>query len=560
MNDVEHEALIRGLLQPQAYDHPVEAIRVQETHISWILLTGSFAYKMKKPVKLDFVDFSTLARRRFFCHEEIRLNRRLAPQLYLGVVPIAVVDGNSRMDCEENPVEYAVKMRQFSQGSLLSVAIEQGRLRAEQIDQLAEEVARFHQRIEVADRHQSFGLPGQVFQPMRANFQELFQASLSPDRVEQLQWLSQWSSRVFHECEQEILSRKERGFVRECHGDMHLGNMILDDGTVTIFDCIEFNEEFRWIDVLNEVAFCFMDLLDWKRKDLAYRFLNAYLQFTGDYSGLMVIPFYAVYRALVRAKVDWIRLRQEFDASSPKESPSGSQSATESRTGVASAASQSAESRKYAEVDPALFDQLHGYLDLAQACAQSRRCYVVITHGVSGSGKTYTSQTLLESLGAIRIRTDVERKRIFGIDGIHSSRSAVGAEMYSPSATAETYERLVSQAAMVLEAGFPVILDGTFLRREQRMLARQLAQQRGVPFRILHVQANVETLRRRILQRMQTQNDASEADLEVLQDQQANQEPLNATERQWTVEIDSEVMGADELIRRMMDTLGLHQI
>jgi predicted kinase len=392
---------------------------------------------------------------------------------------------------------------------------------------------------------------------VRANFQELFQAALSDDRVEQLRGLFRWSHRVFQSREREMLKRKEQGFVRECHGDMHLGNMILDNGTVTIFDCIEFNEEFRWIDVMNEVAFCFMDLLDWERKDLAFRFLNAYLQVTGDYSGLMVLPFYAVYRALVRAKVDWIRLRQELDAIAPTEGPIASRSVAESPTAAAPASSQStSDSREYAEVDPTLFHQLHSYLDLAQQCAQSQRCYIVITHGVSGSGKTYASQLLLESLGAIRIRTDVERKRIFGIEVTRSSGSLVGEQMYATSVTARTYKRILSQAAVVLEAGFPVILDGTFLRREQRSLVQQLAQQRGVPLRILHLDTKPETLRRRILHRIQAGDDASEADLEVLQHQQTIQEPLSAEEHEWTVNFDSEAMVAEDLVARVMNSLG----
>jgi aminoglycoside phosphotransferase family enzyme/predicted kinase len=514
----EHPALIEGLLRASAYDHPTRGITLAETHISWVILTGPFAYKLKKPVRFDFVDYTTLRRRAFFCHEEVRLNRRFAPHLYLGVVPITGTLGQPRIGGEGEPLEFALKMRQFSQESLLSHLIEMGKLRPEHMDRLAREIADFHGGSEVAPANAGFGTPDAVMAPVRDNMTALLACEVAREHAEQIRRLSAWSEEEFLRLKDVFAARLENGFVRECHGDLHLRNLILEeDGSVTAFDGIEFNESFRWIDVMNEIAFCAMDLSDRGRPDLARRLLNAYVGHTGDYGGLEVIRFYTVYRAMVRAKVAALRFLQE-------------------RTGGA-------------EAKAGLVAKMGTYLDLADRARESEGSpALLITHGASGSGKTTGTQELVEGMGAFRIRSDVERKRIFGIASGAPSASELNGGIYTDKATEETYLRVAALAEAVLRAGCTAVADATFLQRRQRQRFADLAAKLGVPIRILHFDVPPPELRRRVEARRQSGNDVSEATATVLARQLETLEPLEPDELPLVVRIGPADSGIPEAV------------
>lgn len=472
-------------------------VEILETHISSVLLTGRHAYKLKKPVDLGFLDFTTLGARRHFCEQELRLNRRLAPTLYLDVVAITgsvdapVVDGTGEA------IDYAVRMREFPQDALLSRVLARGELRPADVDALAGDVARFHAAIDVAPALSPFGSPETIAAYARRNFimEDGSSAGASGRRV--LASLARWTEDELALRAPAMRRRKADGFVRECHGDLHLGNMASIDGHIVIFDCIEFNEELRWIDVMSEVAFAAMDLADRGRPDLARRFLNGYLEHTGDYGGLSVLRFYLVYRAMVRAKVAQVRAAQL--GADPK------------------GAALRAESR--------------GYVVQARRYARRGEPLLIVMHGFSGSGKTTLAQHLLERIDAIRIRTDVERKRMHGVASDRPSAKAGGNALYSPDATARTYEQVRDHAATALDAGFAAIADGTFLRRSQRDLLRRLAVERGVPFVIVDVTADTATLQARLARRARSATDASDADAAVLALQIRNDEPLGRDER-----------------------------
>ena len=518
-----HDRLIQAFTDRSVYEHPTTEIAVLQTHISWVVLTGPYAYKIKKPVNLGFVDFSTLAQRHFFCQEELRLNRRLAPQLYLDVVAIYGTPERPRFHNGGVPIEYAVKMVQFSQETLLSHLVDAGQLQGSHIDHLAQEVSAFHARIATADPGSRFGTPEVIYQPVQETLQHLCDAIDDPVRQAHARELEAWCQRTFAARRPDFVARRRDGFVRECHGDMHLGNMILLDAAVVIFDCIEFNEDFRWIDVASDVAFLTMDLEDRGRPDLAHRFLNGYLEATGDYGLLVPLPFYLTYRAMVRARVAGIRLGQSD--LSPEEA---------------------AHAR----------ETFGTYLDLAQRYTRPSRPRLWITHGVSGSGKTHHTQPLVEATGAIRLRSDVERKRLFGLAPLERSSGRNDLALYAPEATQRTYEHLAQQAARVVEAGFTVIVDATFLKRAQRDAFRRLAAQLGVPFTILELRAPAETLRRRVVQRSTQGDDASEADLAVLHGQLAALEPLTAAEQVYAVTIDTEDPRAPQRLLEAVRALG----
>ena len=324
----------------------------------------------------------------------------------------------------------------------------------------------------------------------------------------------------------EIAGRRDRGFVRECHGDLHLGNIAVVDGALTIFDCIEFNEEMRWIDVMSEIAFTVMDLRDRGRPDFAHRFLNRYLEATGDYDGLGVLRFYLVYRAMVRAKIARLRAAQL---------PAG-------------------------EAKAAALAEYRGYLHLATRYTAPPATAIVITHGLSGSGKSTLSQALLEQTGAVRIRTDVERTR----QSPRSSRVADGrridAGLYAPEVTRALYAHLRELARAAIGAGWRVIIDGAFLKRWQRQEFRALAKDLGIPFVIVSFGASVATLRDRITHRTREGRDASEADLTVLEHQLRTQEALGPDEAADVVAYDTEMplheAGGHARWQKVVDRIG----
>ncbi|MEJ2553174.1 MAG: AAA family ATPase [Gammaproteobacteria bacterium] len=496
--------LIDKLQNSALYDHPVRHFQVIETHISWLLLTGPFAYKIKKPVNLGFLDFSTLEKRRHYCHEELRLNQRLAPELYLTVIPITGSASHPAFAGEGPVIEYAVKMREFAQSAQLDRVLARGELRSEHIVRLAEAVVRFHARAAVAGDDTPYGDTEAVWQPAGQNFDQIRPyLDAGQDRT-RLDTLQVWSSQTHARLGIVWPERKHGGFIRECHGDMHLGNMALVDDKILIFDCLEFNARLRWIDVMSEVAFVTMDLQDHGRPGLAHRFLNDYLQHSGDYRGLRVFNFYQVYRALVRAKVACLRLGQP---------------------GLS------------AEEQEAIRGHYRQYLRLAEHFTRAVPTPLIIMHGLSGSGKTTISSTLLESSGAVRIRSDVERKRLFGLSPEARSGSGVAADLYSADAGRRTYERLAEIARAVITTGFPVIVDAAFLKHRQRKSFQELADELRVPFVIVHCDAPEALLRQRITDRQERARDPSEATLAVLKHQLSTQEPLRPDESKYLLTV-----------------------
>jgi aminoglycoside phosphotransferase family enzyme/predicted kinase len=505
--------LVEALLAPAAYPHAVTQVEHLETHISHVFLTGALAYKIKKPVDLGFLDFSTLEKRREYCSEELRINRRLAPDLYLAVVPITGTASAPHVEADGDPIEYAVKMRQFPQTALAEHVLERGALTPALIDALADDVARFHASLAPAPAGSAWGSAQSIVDPARQNFSQLSPLAQDADATA-VAALRAWTERESQRLRPVFDQRQGDGHVRECHGDLHLANIVLLDGRLRIFDALEFSPALRWIDVINEVAFLVMDLAMRARDDLAWRFLNTYLEHTGDYDGVRVLRYYAVYRALVRAKIAAIRAAQPA-VPEPE------------RT--------------------ALQEKCRQHLAVAQRFADVPPLGLVITHGLSGSGKTWGSQILLETLPAVRVRSDVERKRMHGLAHAASSASPVGAGLYTQDTTHATYERLAALADTIVSAGHTAIVDAAFLKRAQRDRFRSLASARSAPFRILSFAARPETLRQRIEARAARGTDASEAGLEVLDAQLAGQEPPALDEQAFVVAIGAEQATPDSL-------------
>ena len=501
----EQDQLVAALCDAEQLGGKISKPRLMETHISYVVLTGNFVYKIKKAVDFGFLSFATLQARRFYCTEEVRLNRRFAPNLYLSVVPITGSLSSPRIGGGGDALEFAVKMREFPQELLANNLVSRGNLTSAEIEELAATLARFHLAAKQASCDSKFGTPASILARALENFHELHELPTEIDRAT-VTALERWTKDEFTRRNALFDYRKEAGYIRECHGDLHLGNIVRLDGCLTPFDCIEFNDDLRWIDVFSDIAFLTMDLDYHRRRDFSARLLNQYLEATGDYDGVALLRYYQVYRAIVRAKVAALKTRPVSDT--PVGLSQGNRDCA-------------------------------NYLRLAQSYMASRQAALIITHGFSGSGKTTLTQALLEQVGAIRLRSDVERKRLHGLASSERRDSGLGAGLYTPDTTTTTYHRLLVLARTLLAAGHPVIVDATFLKQHDRRSFCELAQQLAVPFAIADVHAPVDELRRRVIQRADEERDASEATLSVLEQQLVSQEPFTADERSHVFWFDS---------------------
>jgi aminoglycoside phosphotransferase family enzyme/gluconate kinase len=505
---MDSATLIDRLRDPACYPHPVDTVRVIETHISWVLLAGGYAYKIKKPVNFGFLDFSTPQARRFFCHEELRLNRRLAPGLYLDVVGLHGTPDVPRIGGEPGAFEYAVKMRAFDPAMQLDAMLDRGELSAAHIDELAATVAAFHRDAERADANSDHGRPETILAPVAQNFAQIGALLDVESERAALSEVETWSLAEHARLTPIFEVRRAGGFVRECHGDLHLANIAQVEGRITPFDALEFNPELRWIDAMSEIAFLRMDLDLRGRADFSWRALDRYLEHGGDFDGLAVLRFHEVYRAMVRAKVARMRAAQLTDA----------------------------------EREAALADYAR-HLDWARQRTRPARPALVITHGLSGSGKSTVALALVEALGMVRVRSDVERRRL---DLAPEAR-------YTPAATEATYARLAQVAATMLDAGYTAIVDAAFLKRIERERMREIARCRGVPFLILVCEADAAELRRRVAARAVTGIDPSEATLDVLAMQTQWVEPVAEQEADSVPQVDSNAMDIAALAGRLRE-------
>lgn len=488
--------------------------QVFETHISWVLVGGDVACKFKKAVRFDFLDFSTLEARYRYCQEEMRLNGRLAPDIYQEVVAITGTPDHPVLGGSGAPIEYAVKMRAFPQEALWIHRLRQGLLSADEMDGLAVSLAHFHATTSTAAADSPWCTPA-ALDAIADETLDVVKGRLDASaKATAVAALLEWEKRQRTRLRETFVARKAGGHVRECHGDLHCGNVLTLDRQVEAFDCIEFNEGLRWIDVMNDLAFMCMDLRFHQRADLAARLLNRYLEITGDYDGLRVFPYYETHRALIRCKVALLRHEQ-----------------CAPRSDAAHGAMREA----------------LAYLDFAAGRIARRNPSLLIVHGFSGSGKSTVAHAIVDATDAVRLRSDVERKRMQGI--AVESHDTAGSALYNPHVTAQTYERLLMLAETVLESGCTVVVDAAFLRAAQRDLFRALAGRLGVPFRILDIRASEATMRARIIARQRSGMDPSDAGEEVLERQLRQHDALTQEEMAYASVIDTEAAVTPQLLR-----------
>ena len=501
--DPEQVLLVHQLCHNTPFPHETHTIECIETHISWVILTGPYAYKIKKAVNFGFLDFSTLAKRRFFCEEELRLNRRLAPHWYLEIVAISGTPKKPYWGESAEVVEYAVKMRQFSSNAPLDRQLVLHMLNFKVFDDLALKIAAFHHHTEIAPATSNYGTPAQLMQTVRENFDQLrAQPSCLPD-PHLLTTLTAWAENQYQHLHPDFSARKQQGFIRECHGDMHLRNIAMEGHELIIFDGIEFNAALRWIDVMSEIAFTVMDLQARRQDAFAHYLLSAYLESSGDYQGLRVFNFYCAYRAMVRAKV---------------------------------ACLQSATTTEFATISH-LRQEVADYLLLARRYSHLMPTALILMHGFSGSGKSSLSQKLLELLPALRVRSDVERKRLFKSAVVDQTQAA--ARLYQPKISAAVYEHLSHCARNIIQSGYHAIVDAAFLKAHQRRHFFNLAEELQIPILIISCSADLPVTKMRLSQRQQQNHHVSDADLHVLEQQINNHDALSPQELQHCLVVDT---------------------
>jgi len=481
----------------KAVDLLPPGMELRETHISWVFLGGDEVFKVKKPVSLGFLDFSTIEKRREACEAEVRLNRRLAPDVYRGVVPvIRDAFGQHRFGPDGNPVDWAVHMKRLPDSHRADVRLERGELTGEDIELVAGRVARFHHQCGPSALAEPYG----TVEAIRFNVLENFQQTrstigqyLGPDQVKELE---AWQLRFLNERRSLFEERLRSGRVRDGHGDLRLEHVYLDEqGGVTILDCIEFNERFRFADVCADVVFLAMDLAWHDRVDLAERFIARYAREAGDYDLYPLMDFYQSYRAFVRGKI-------------------ASMTAHDVAASLRARERAAAEARRYF------------LLALASERQSLVPARVIAVGGVIGSGKSTLADALGREMPAPVVDADRTRKQLAGIAPEDPLPESLWTGFYSLEFTRNVYSELCRRASAVLSTGRPVILDASFRARAHRAEAKRLAQANGMPFVFVECRAPDDLCRERLREREKTRT-VSDGRIEVFDDFARSWEPVD---------------------------------
>jgi len=459
--------------QKEFYPHPVKHIEMIQTHISWVFLTGSFAYKIKKPVDFGFLDFSSLAQRKYYCERELELNRRFSPAIYLDVLAIHNTGDSCNLNKSGKVIEYCLKMQQFRQSDLFDYRLTNNLFNPAWLDQLASKTALFHHQQEaVSNSRIDHALLLDKHIQANLNVAEKYIGrAVTYNTVEQLSDYAEQASQKFFKS---LSNRQSDGFVRRCHGDLHLKNITLFNYEPHLFDCIEFNDEFSIIDTMNDIAFLIMDLDAHHHPELAMRFLSRYLEYSGDYSGLILLHYYLYYRACVRGKVACL-LAAELDMNE-QESP---------------------------------LNEAKQYFELAATYTKPASAKLFAIGGLSGGGKSHLALLGCGIEQAIIIRSDATRKRI--------AADYPDLELYSTEMHINTYQAMFDAARITLNAGLSVILDATFLHPGSRQQLKTLADECSTALHCFWLDIEEEQLKKNIRSRDKAANDISDADLHVLE-------------------------------------------
>lgn len=499
MNNFQVE-LIQTMQQGNFYPHFVKLpIQVIQTHCSRVFLTGNYAYKLKKTVNFGFLDYSTVDKRKYFLEEELRMNKIIAPDLYLQVIPISYIEEKFILNNSQNIVDYVLKMKQFPQENLLINVFKAGKLTEKHMKELGKLVADFHKNALTNNYIDSFGTVEKIKQSIDENYQQTEKYIGVAQTLEQYQQTRIFTDNFLTSHKDSFTQRQINKKIKECHGDLHLKNICIWNNKIQLFDRIEFNEPFRFVDVIYDVAFTVMDLDSKGEKELANVFLNTYLEQTGDWEGLQVLQLYLTRQAYVRAKVTSFLLDD-----------------------CAISLTEKKQAQKTAEE----------YYYLAWKYTQKSQGKLILMSGLSGSGKSTLASKIAKELNGIHIRSDAVRKHLAGISLEEKGQN----DLYSSAMNNKTYEHLLKLAKILIKEGFTVILDAKYDRISLRQPIIEFAKSENINLQILYCTAPLNILGDRINQRS---GDISDATVELLEQQQAKLELFTEAEKSFVKVIDT---------------------
>lgn len=502
-----HQLKIFELMQnPDFYPHPVQSVELRETHISMVFLTGDVVYKCKKSVDMDFLDFTTLEKRCYFCEQEVELNRRLTNNVYLGVVPITYANGGYHLQGSGDTVEYAVKMRQLPDATSMLRLLESDILDSTAVDRLARVLSQFYRKTPTSAAINAIG----SWQTIRKNCEENFSQTeeFAGDVIDRRKYqIIRVATRSFLQRQKALFDlRVEEGKIREGHGDLRTGHVYFTEDGIQIIDCIEFNQRFRCGDIASDLAFLTMDLDCEGYPQIVRRLLKNYIQHTGDREVMMLMDFYKCYRAFVRAKVNCFRLRQV----------------------------------EHAEEEQRLGRLVKQHVDLAyEYASQFSRPTIYVVCGMIASGKSTVAGALAEALQIKRIGSDVVRKKLFSQQTFETRNAYFGEGMYSEDATSFTYGKLLIEAQKQIENGNSIILDATFSREYQRRDVLRMAADMDTNIVFIECRCREEVIRQRLKKRVDG-HEVSDARLKHLHDFKRRYEAFNDIGNATVIAIDTE--------------------
>ncbi|MBT1071804.1 AAA family ATPase [Pelotalea chapellei] len=487
-------SILKSLLKSEAYPEPTNKVELVQTHVSWIFLTETHAYKIKKPVDFGFLNFSTIDRRRFYCNEEVKYNRRLCPDIYEGVVELRKTPDGAAFYGEGPVLDYAVKMKRLPAARMLDQLVIKKEITSDEMKEVARLIAEFHRNAPTSSTIAEYGSLDRIMFNWQENFEQAMPFENTTLPAVEREYIRTWVNNFVTENAAHLNERVQNGFIRECDGDIHLENICLHNDKVCIFDCIEFNERFRCCDTAADVAFLLMDLDFHGRHDLAETVVNTYMEISDDRGILLLIDFYKIYRAFVRGKVESFILND----------PSIDQ----------------VDRKK-------VLARAIGYFRLARGYIQRRKLQqtLFITCGLMGSGKSTLAAQLSLELGLPLISSDIVRKKLAGLDPETPVPVSYGEGIYSHEKNKDTYKELIKLAEAELAAGRSVIIDAAFIRKQNRTQCLSCASQYAAAFVILHLSCNDTENRRRLAERSTESRSVSDGRFELLALQQQEFEP-----------------------------------
>lgn len=487
--------LLESMMNPDFYPHKPSCVEFIQTHISNVFIAGDFVYKVKKPVNFGFLDFTTLERRKFYCEEELRLNKRLAPSIYLDVIPLSLDENNKIVPGGNGHIiDYAVKMKKLPADRMLKILLINGEADKEVMDGIARKIAAFHKNAETGGRIDEMGSIAIIRHNHEENFIQTEKYINITIPSFQYNFIKDYVDTFLAEKNELLKKRVADHKIRDCHGDLHLEHICIAD-EIIIFDCIEFNERFRFSDVAAEAAFLTMDLDYNGYHEQAESFVKSYLKYSCDTDMLILLNFYRCYYAYVRGKVTSFRLDQ-------KDLPD------EERSQIEKTAKR--------------------YFDLAYTyAAHLEKPVLILTSGLMGCGKSYQARHLAARLEAGIIRTDVLRKKMLNINPTDRHHEKFGRGIYSDNISRLTYDRAYELAESTIKSGKPVIIDASFKRRSERQKAMQMAERLNIPFYMIECTCRDEVVKKRLEKRIKEKNNASDGRWEIYATQKNDFDEIN---------------------------------